>query len=485
MRYHHEVVIFERSSSFGGVWAQTYPQVRLQNTAEHYHICDFPWPFPPDEHPTGEQIQRYLQAVVDDFGPDIRLQHEITALREQDGGWLVEGRTPHGPISERFDYAVVASGQFTQDKPQLALPGQERFAGAVLTERDIRDLDILANKDIVIVGFGKTAVDMASFAAERGARVHHVFRDPRWLLPRRIMGLHFKHFLFNRMSTLMIPSWVHPTPAERFLHERMQPVVSSFWQMVSFVLRMQAGLHGFYRDPEVRRRLELLVPEQSIAFQMRSALAVLPEPYIPAVVQGRILPYRAELAGFDESGVELDDGRTIACDMVMLAVGSKSPQYPYLPQHYQDLLGHEEDGVQLYRHILHPRIPRIAFPGCNHSFLHVPTIMVSMLWLCAQLRDEIELPEPAQMEASIERIRDWKRANALFEPTRSSAVSTRFHQYLDVLLGDLGVRPYRKSNPLAELLVAYTAGDYGGVFDEYDRVRKHRAGVNRPLPLDT
>src|SRR5262249_50817820 len=56
------VVLFERAPRLGGVWAAAYPDVSLQNTWWGYHLSSFPWPFAPDEHPTGVQILRYLEA---------------------------------------------------------------------------------------------------------------------------------------------------------------------------------------------------------------------------------------------------------------------------------------------------------------------------------------------------------------------------------------------------------------------------------------
>jgi cation diffusion facilitator CzcD-associated flavoprotein CzcO len=50
------VVLFERASQLGGVWACSYPDVSLQNTWRGYHFSSFPWPFEPDLHPTGTQI---------------------------------------------------------------------------------------------------------------------------------------------------------------------------------------------------------------------------------------------------------------------------------------------------------------------------------------------------------------------------------------------------------------------------------------------
>lgn len=485
MRRGHEVVVFERSGAIGGVWALAYPEVRLQNVAEHYRLTDFPWPFTPELHPTGEQIRRYLQAAVDRFSIDVRLRHEVAALHEEPDGWRLDLRTPDGERSERFEWVVVAVGHYSQDKPDLPLPGRERFAGQVLTERDVRDLGALAGRRVAVVGFGKSALDLAAFAAERGSQVHHVFREPRWLLPKYIFGVHMADVIFTRMSTAMLPSWVHPNGAEAVLHERLSPVVTGFWRMVTLLVRAQTGLHQLWRDPEVRRRMRLLEPEQPVTYQMRAATALAPESYFPSVVKGTIVPHRSSVAGLSEGALLLADGSAVPCDVVVLAVGHNTPGFPFLPDRYRRLLESEPDGAQLYRHLLHPRIPRLAFAGFNHGFLHVPGVEVSMLWLSAHLRGELVLPPPEEMERSAARVRDWKRENSLFEPSRSYGIATRFHQYLDVMLSDLGVSPYRKKGPLSELVSAYTAEDYAGVLHEYEQARARRGAPRRPLDLDT
>jgi len=90
------------------------------------------------------------------------------------------------------------------------------------------------------------------------------------------------------------------------------------------------------------------------------------------------------------------------------------------------------------------------------------------------------------MEKSIEYIRQWKRANIQFEPSRSCAINTRFQQYIDIMLKDLGVSPYRKlPNIFAEIFDRYQASDYLGVSEEYNNKKKSRSTPLHPLPLDT
>src|SRR5262245_59781168 len=164
----HEVVLFERHAEPGGVWAKTYPGVTLQNTAPHYHIADFPWPFTPDLHPTADQVHRYILAAIEFFELDVQLEHEIDKLEELEGaGWRVHGRNPKGAFESEFDFVLLAVGQYTQPKSEVwrQLPGRAQFSGRVANEHNIDDPQAFEGQRVVVVGFGKTAADLAAMAA--------------------------------------------------------------------------------------------------------------------------------------------------------------------------------------------------------------------------------------------------------------------------------------------------------------------------------
>lgn len=479
-------MVFEKSAQLGGVWATAYPGIQLQNIYNQYHLSDFPWSFQPDFHPTGAQIRRYLAEAVECLHLDVRLRHEVLELEEQENGWRVHYKNEQGLHEETFAFVLIAVGQYTDGKNTPQFPGQNEFKGQILTERDISSLDMFAGKRVAVVGFGKSALDMATLAAEQGAQVHHVFRTPAWLIPEWILGRHFTYALFTRFGNVMMTSWAQPTAIERFLHHRLRFIINSFWDFISSIIRFQLLRHGRGKDQAAQERLQVLLPKHKLLGDMRSSGALGPENYYPLVAEGRILPYHSEVAGFSPEGVKLQNGTEIACDQVVLSLGYLTPTFPFLPPKYRALLEGEKDGVQLYRHLLHPRIPRLAFAGFNHGYMHVPSVEIGTQWLCAYLRQELELPSVAEMERSIEHIRAWKRENIRFEHARSCAVSTRFQQYLDIMLKELELSPYRKlPNVLAEVFSRYQASDYQGVFAEYERKRKKRTTPLRPLPLDT
>jgi dimethylaniline monooxygenase (N-oxide forming) len=480
MRFGHEVVLFERSAMVGGVWAQAYPEVRLQNIAEHYRFTDFDWPFPHDEQPPATEVLRYINAAINHYGLEVRTSHEIVGMEQRPDGWTLDMRTAGGEAHETFDYVIVAAGHYTHEKAPLRLPGAETFKGQLVTERDVRDLSVFGGKRVVVVGFGKSAIDMAVFAAERASDVHHVFREARWLMPMRLLGQHIAHLSSSRLSSMFLPAWTHPQGWERWMH-RLSPVLAPIvgW----FVTQAVRGQNGFLKmggGAPRRARMRLVNPRYSATKQLRGTLA--PASYFPSIAEGKILPHKASVTGFTADGVTLSDGSSIAADVVMLAIGYDTPALPFLPQVIRDDIARNPDGVQLYRHVLYPGVERLAFAGFNHNAFHIPGVELAMTWLGAVLADDMVLPSVDEMRASTARVRAWKRRHTVFEPTRAYWVANRFHQYFDALLLDLGVKPNRKHTLRAEIFESYNPEDYAGVFDEY---RAKRGAPRRALPFDT
>lgn len=476
-----QVDIFEKSDCIGGVWALAYPNVRLQNIAMQYHISDFPWPFQPDLHPTGVQVMRYLKAAVSHFRLEVHLEHCVTNMEEMAKGWLLGIQGPKGFTERHFEFVMISNGHYSEGKNRQYFPDQELFRGQVITERDVRSMDIFNGKRVAVVGFGKSAVDMAEFAAQQaGAEVSHVFRTPRWMLPRRILGLHFTKMLFNRFGSVMMPSWSHPSALERFMHKRSAGFINTFWKKIEGVFRSHILKSGTGKGPEAMARLQMVVPDHPLVPDLRSASCLEPEKYYRFVAEGRIIPYHSEIAAFVSNGLQLKNGAVLDCDLVVLSLGSQTPVFPFLPARCRALLEGEPDGVQLYRHLVHPDIQRVGFAGYNHCFLHVSAVEVASLWLSALWKGEMQLPSKTDMYNSISYLQAWKRDHIHYEPSRSCGTNTRFQQYLDILLKDLGVSPYRKlPNVVAEIFARYRAADYANVHREYRR--KGEAQVLQPV----
>lgn len=512
--------VFEKSPRHGGVWSHAYKNASLQNTWMEYTIPDFPWPFERQLHPTAEEIMRYLDAFVEDRDISVQYSTEVTlaqplfdlkpyiegkkhvseALGELDASpdshkWAVTVRSADGKeTTKNFHLLHICSGHYTGQQKPIPFSNAGSYKGEIMTERSLKSYGEFKGRSVVVVGNGKTALDMAMYAAEHGAsRVQHVFRTPRWGLPRYILGLHFTWLLFNRVNTTMMPSWGHGLAFEQLQHRFASPVVSGFWWLVSKVVTLEYTRHGFGHSDEVKRRIRETIPTHPLKVDLRSAAAVIPDEYFSSIVSGRIEPIHASITSFSSSGIRIKRASSgnanfpadtssssneskdakdeeLVADMIVVSIGTTAPRYPFFPKELQIMLSQTEDkgGLQLFRHVVHPRLPFAVFGGYNQGFLFMPAATLGALWSTALWNGEISLPSTQAMEASIARISEWKRNHISFESSLLSAVSTRYQQYLDVMMLDLGLSRFRKlPNPIAEVFGRYGGADYDGALQTY------------------
>ncbi|HEU0077783.1 MAG TPA: NAD(P)/FAD-dependent oxidoreductase, partial [Longimicrobiaceae bacterium] len=211
----YEVVVFEKDAEVGGVWARSrrYPGIATQNPRDTYAFSDFPMPASYPEWPTGEQVQAYLSAYADRFGvaPHVRLGTRVDAARERGGGapgWRLETTRLEGPdagarATHELDYLVVCNGVFSA--PHVPpLPGREAFeaaGGRVLHTTELHDAAEVEGKRVVVVGYAKSACDVAAAAAERAAECTLLYRRAHWKMLKRWFGfLGLKYVLTTRAA---------------------------------------------------------------------------------------------------------------------------------------------------------------------------------------------------------------------------------------------------------------------------------------------
>jgi len=479
-QYGYEVVVYEKSSEIGGVWNTGYPLIPIQSFDFQYRFTDFECPFKVSEHPTGEQVLKYLRLAAAYYQLDIRTSHSVISTREETNGWILCYEDDKGEYAERFfDYIVACTGLFTKGMYYPSLPGRDAFKGEVHLGPFLQNINELENKRVAVIGYGKSAMDLVALSAERTAQTIHLFRSPRWALTEKLWWGDWTYPLFCRLGTLMITCWVQPNKTAKFIH-RFKAFVHFYWNLVSWILKFQ--VMRYVRKHNKGQRVEELVkrtfPDTPLFVHRPAIIPFNPKLYYDNILNGRILPVRGDFSGFYSDGIVLESGEQVPCDIAVLSLGIQTPDFRFLPLKYRCML-EKEGGAQLYRHLYHPRIPRMAFIGLNQSLLFMPSVEISTLWMVAVWKGEMVLPSVEKMEQCTRRVESWKKLNQAFDPTISYVTHARYQQFIDTLLSDLGISPYRKfPNMLAELFGSYGAADYSRVFAEYDR-----ALLTRTTPL--
>lgn len=140
----------------------------------------------------------------------------------------------------------------------------------------------------------------------------------------------------------------------------------------------------------------------------------------------------------EEDCVVLKSGEKIKCDFVVAATG-----YTYGSNLLnKDILGDLHDGPDghwLYRHILHPKVPNLAFVGSNALTLMSPcTQSLQAAWLARALTKEMPLPSRAEMMKDIQEVKEVAHACLAPSARQSIQISITIVEYHDLLCTDMG-----------------------------------------------
>ncbi|CAK9070204.1 unnamed protein product, partial [Durusdinium trenchii] len=87
---------------------------------------------------------------------------------------------------EDFDFVVMAVGNFS--KPFIPELNHSHFMGRILHSSELVDPEMLQNHHVVVVGYGKSALDCFILASKFASSATLVARRPAWILPQRFLG---------------------------------------------------------------------------------------------------------------------------------------------------------------------------------------------------------------------------------------------------------------------------------------------------------
>lgn len=471
-----DCVVFERGDRLGGVWADGYVGFGVQARKELYEFPDWPMPSDAPHFTPGPVFQQYLEDYVDHFGfrACIRFRSLVTELsagRGDSDHWSITISDEHGTQSEDFDFVVIATGLYSSAPNAPSFPGASEFRGDILHNSEVKTRAPLTERNVVVVGYGKSAADIALEASEVAKTVHLVFRNTHWPVPRKVAGvLPFKWGALNRLASACVPLYQRPSALQRFLHTFGRPLTWLFWRSFELVVRLQ------YRLGATVANGKDLLPHEPIETDVCGEGSMVAHPdFFPRIHSGRIAMHRTEIARYTNAGVVLEDGTELAADCVVFATGWKT-DFTYLSDDVRAALGNDEDGFYLYRHMLHPDLPNLAFVGRATSVSNILTHSLQAVWLAELIAGRIILPAKAEMSQEIDNIKRWKRSWMHFSSARSTRVFMHGQHYHDELMNDVGADPLRKRGlfaPLKELFAPYEPRDYRTIVNgEWERRRK-------------
>jgi cation diffusion facilitator CzcD-associated flavoprotein CzcO len=369
---------FEMGSAIGGNWlfdnpngqSACYETLEINTSCPRMAFSDFPMPADYPPYARHDQVQTYFEAYVDHFGfrHTITFDTRVTRVEpDPTGGWLVTTDGPVGTHTRSYDAVMVANGHHWDARwPEPGYPGT--FAGEQIHAHDYRSGDQLEDRDVLVVGAGNSAMDIAVEASHRARSTTLSIRRGQWVLRKMLLG--------RPTDQIALPGWLP-------------------WWATAARLRLGALLSGGltrYGLPRPEHRPGQSHPVQSERIRARLA-------------DGAIT-VRPAIDRFEGHRVRFVDGTTCRADLIVWATGYRV-SFPFLSP---DLVPVHDNELPLWKRTVHPDLPGLFFIGLLQPVGAImPLAEAQSEWVTELLTGRYVLPADdeirRQMEAEHERNR--------------------------------------------------------------------------------
>jgi cation diffusion facilitator CzcD-associated flavoprotein CzcO len=293
-----KALVIDRAAAPAISWRTRYDNFRLNTTGFLSHLPGQRIPLTAGRWPTRDDMVRYFDAYVRRQNLTLELGCEVYTVDRASGGWRLD--TSSGEIRTRA--LVLATGNYrTPTIPDW--PGLSQFTGEFVHSGNFRNAWPFRGRDVLVVGAGNSAADIAVQLADNGARrIWLAVRTPPHLVRRALAG-------FPSDLMLELFAWA---PAKA-----VDPIIT----LSERLMWGDLSAYGFHRPP-----LGL-----KTTVEQTGRIPTLADELIDAVRAGRV-EVVAAVEAVEPDRVILADGDCVAPAVIVAATG--------FTMDLDDLVGH-------------------------------------------------------------------------------------------------------------------------------------------------
>lgn len=317
-----DFTMFELSAGIGGTWWNNrYPgaEVDLESHIYSFSYARADWT---RTHARWDELQRYLEAVVDKFGlrPHLALNEKVESITWAQDRGEYDVVTSAGSRGS-FQAVISAVGFLNIPLVPPFARGTTDFGGVIChTSSWPAGLD-LTGKKVAVLGTGSSAVQVIAEAARTAFDLKIFQIEPNWLLPKGNRDFTPRERRYNRIP--LVYEWrrrklylAYDLRQLRSGHARRGHRAHQRRQRASLEF-LESALAG---QPELR---ELLTPE----FPFEARRTVISDTYYPCLRQPNVHLVPHAVKGLTATGAVDANGDEHDLDVIVMATGFDAANY--------------------------------------------------------------------------------------------------------------------------------------------------------------
>ena len=311
--------ILESREAIGGTWDLfRYPGIRSDSDMYTLGYSFKPWT-EGKAIADGASILEYIRETASENGIDrhIRFRHVVKRLAwsSADSCWTIEAERDGEPVRYTAGFVFTCTGYYDYDNGYMPdFPGVEHFQGRLVhPQKWPSDLDY-ANKKVVVIGSGATAVTLVPAMAQMADHVTMLQRSPSY-----IVSMPATDRLAERLRAKLPPKLAYALIRWRnvlitmFFYKLARSKPEKFKARIIGMVQNALGpaydvaTHFTPRYKPWDQRL-CLVPDSDLFRSLKKGKAEMATDTIDT---------------FTETGIKLSSGRELQADVVVAATGLK------------------------------------------------------------------------------------------------------------------------------------------------------------------
>ncbi|MGH2841065.1 MAG: NAD(P)-binding domain-containing protein, partial [Solirubrobacteraceae bacterium] len=392
-----KVDCFEASDCIGGNWvfankngmSAAYRDLHINTSRDRMEFTDFPMPRAYPDFPHHTQIAAYFNAYVDHFGIRDKILFETAvahAAKRTDGTWEVTDE--HG-VERAYDMLIVANGHHWDARwPEPAFPGSDEFTGRQMHAHDYRDNEFMRGKDVVVLGMGNSAMDIAVESGQVARSTYLAARRGAWIVPKYLFGRPMDQLPHD----VRVPDWIT-------------------YAMFGLFCRLHTGRPERYGLPKPDHRFAQAHPTVSGRI-------------LDSIIHGDVQP-KPNIERLGPDWVQFADGTRVHADVVVYCTGYRIT-FPFFDDEF---LAAPDNRIELFRRVLHPDHPSLAFVGLLQPLGAImPLAEAQGRWLATYLEGGYHLPPQRALLADIRR--ENERMRKRYVTSKRHTIQVDFDRYL-------------------------------------------------------
>ncbi|KAF5564995.1 hypothetical protein FNAPI_1880 [Fusarium napiforme] len=528
------LLILDDGKTVGGVWSKEriYPSLFAQISHPLFEYSFYPMPeedVSPDGFVSGKTIQKYLESFAKDHNlmSRMRLNTRVENVKRgpDSDGWVLDLKEKESLACRKLIYATGANSS-----PIIPQWPRKDFEKPVIHSLELgkyQDYIRDSVKNTVVVGRSKSSYDAVYHLLCAGKTVDWVMRDgesgPFSIYAPTFMGLwNIADHISTRFASCFSPCIMSTSGMcyNFFQRNALGRILTNvYWRTANYISVSHAD---YWRTPNAERLRPR--PYSDGVFWGSGGIGIATAPdFWETFHNGDVTIHSTEIDSLSHNDVvNLKNGYSIAADIVIHCTGfdkgydafepslrhelgleydpkefsrwtmldekaerTVDDLLPYLreaPSRYGDSKATKRTRHGPNRHYRRLVVPELAargdrsilFPGHIHSAFTPLAAELQALWGVSWMLGWRDLPPREEMEVEAANFNAWTRKRYLEQGKKHSYFIYDYIPYIDTLMKDLGLNPFRKNNVFEEWFVRYKPSDYKTILDEYLSLRRHQ-----------